>query len=425
MAERRMFSKSIVLSDTFNDMPTSARCLYYTLGMSADDDGFVNNPKGIMKQCGVSQDDMNVLIARNYVLMFENGLIVIRDWRNNNYIRSDRKTPTKFQEELKQLRVDKYGSYHFNNDMDEIDCETVEEKNSMETDKRNIVVLEEKDNADFRKIAYKDSSLPYSFTYKMRRAFDGQICPVCGRKMQNTENSATAPTVQHNIPISKGGVHELENISIICLGCNVAIRNNTTDELNNSDVIKIWDNICCLEREGINWFSNPSILWNGRQATGICQASDRQVTGTGKDSIGKYSIGKDSIDNLIISKEIICPSKVEERVVSEWNKLKDIGIPPIARITSGGKRKKYLNTRINQYGIDTVLEAIGRIRKSDFLQGKNNKGWIVTFDWFILPSNFPKVLEGNYDNKEYKLLEQSNKSTEERQETVMDLWSDE
>jgi predicted phage replisome organizer len=134
---------------------------------------------------------------------------------------------------------------------------------------------------------------------------------------------------------------------------------------------------------------------------------------------------KEKDNNLIISKEIICPSKVEERVVSEWNKLKDIGIPPIARITSGGKRKKYLNTRINQYGIDTVLEAIGRIRKSDFLQGKNNKGWIVTFDWFILPSNFPKVLEGNYDNKEYKLAEQSNKSTEERQETVMDLWSDE
>ena len=65
MAEKRMFAKQIVLSDAFLDMPMSARCLYFTLGMFGDDDGFVNSPKGIMRQIGASMDDMNILIAKN------------------------------------------------------------------------------------------------------------------------------------------------------------------------------------------------------------------------------------------------------------------------------------------------------------------------------------------------------------------------
>ena len=68
MAERRMFAKSIVLSDAFLDMPMSARCLYFTLGMLADDDGFVGSPKSIMRQCGATDDDMKVLLAKRYVL---------------------------------------------------------------------------------------------------------------------------------------------------------------------------------------------------------------------------------------------------------------------------------------------------------------------------------------------------------------------
>lgn len=86
MAERRMFAKTIVTSDDFLDMPMSARCLYFTLGMFADDDGFVNNPKSIMRQVGASNDDMNLLIAKKYLLIFENGVIVIKHWRMHNYI---------------------------------------------------------------------------------------------------------------------------------------------------------------------------------------------------------------------------------------------------------------------------------------------------------------------------------------------------
>lgn len=112
MAERRMFAKTIVLSDAFLDMPMSARCLYFTLGMFADDDGFVNGPRAIMRQCGASDDDMKLLIAKKFVLVFESGVIVVKHWRVNNYLRSDRYIETKYADEKAQLTLDEKGIYH-------------------------------------------------------------------------------------------------------------------------------------------------------------------------------------------------------------------------------------------------------------------------------------------------------------------------
>lgn len=111
MAEKRMFAKTIVLSDAFLDMPMSARCLYFTFGMLADDDGFVSSPKGIMRQCGASMDDLNILIAKRYVLAFDSGIIVIKHWRINNYLRQDRYTPTTYVEEKETLSLDAKGAY--------------------------------------------------------------------------------------------------------------------------------------------------------------------------------------------------------------------------------------------------------------------------------------------------------------------------
>ena len=111
MAERRMFAKTIVTSDAFLDMPLSARCLYFTLGMFADDDGFVNNPKSIMRQVGASMDDMNILIAKRFILAFESGIIVIKHWKIHNYIQSDRYKETKYLDEKKQLTTDEKGAY--------------------------------------------------------------------------------------------------------------------------------------------------------------------------------------------------------------------------------------------------------------------------------------------------------------------------
>ena len=116
MAERRMFAKTIVLSDAFLDMPMSARCLYFTLGMLADDDGFVNSPKSIMRQCGASEDDFRVLFAKKFLIPFDSGVVVIKHWRIHNYIQSDRYTETKYKEEKATLFLDENKAYSTKNE---------------------------------------------------------------------------------------------------------------------------------------------------------------------------------------------------------------------------------------------------------------------------------------------------------------------
>ena len=91
MADKRMFSLKIVDSDLFLDMPLSSQCLYFHLSMRADDDGFVNNPKKIIKIIGANEDDLKILIAKGFVIVFERGIIVITHWKINNYIRNDRR----------------------------------------------------------------------------------------------------------------------------------------------------------------------------------------------------------------------------------------------------------------------------------------------------------------------------------------------
>lgn len=110
-----MFAKNIVLSDEFLDMPLSTRCLYFTLGMLADDDGFINKPKTILRMCGASIDDMNILKLKRFVLEFDNGIIVIKHWRLNNYLRKDRYSETSYKDEKAQLFLKKNGSYTFKN----------------------------------------------------------------------------------------------------------------------------------------------------------------------------------------------------------------------------------------------------------------------------------------------------------------------
>lgn len=106
-----MFSPQIIDSDAFLDMSVSARELYFQLGMRADDDGFVGNPKKIMRMIGGSDDDMKILISKRFVLIFESGVIVIKHWRINNLIRKDWYKETVYLEEKKSLKIKDNGSY--------------------------------------------------------------------------------------------------------------------------------------------------------------------------------------------------------------------------------------------------------------------------------------------------------------------------
>lgn len=105
MAEKRMFTKKIVDSDAFLDMPATSRLLYYDLNMRADDDGFVNSPKKICRITGASEDDLNILIAKHFVIPFPSGVVVIKHWRLHNYIAKDRYHETAYTDEMNQLTV--------------------------------------------------------------------------------------------------------------------------------------------------------------------------------------------------------------------------------------------------------------------------------------------------------------------------------
>lgn len=106
-----MFAKTIIDSDAFLEMPMSARLLYYDLAMRADDDGFINSPKKIMKIVGATTDDLNILILRKFIIPFENGVVVIKHWRIHNYIRKDTYTPTPYLDQKAMLTMDENKAY--------------------------------------------------------------------------------------------------------------------------------------------------------------------------------------------------------------------------------------------------------------------------------------------------------------------------
>lgn len=269
MAQKRMFTMKIVDSDAFLDMPATTQCLYFHLNMRADDDGFIGNPKRIMKITGASEDDLRLLIAKRFVLTFEDGVIVIKHWRMHNTLSRDRYTETSYIDEKRMLLLKENGSYSLASGNVIDDTKLIERSNRQTHNRRN-----------------KDATKTHS---------------------------------------GKG------------LGIDI-----------------------------------------------------------GKDIDKDIDIDKEKDNKLIVSKDTICQTDVR-RVIEEWKKLQEVGINPIRDIKPSSKRYQLLKGRIREYGIDEVLSAINNVRYSDFLRGENNRGWMITFDWFVKPNNFTKVLEGNYN----------------------------
>lgn len=106
-----MFSKSVIDSDMFLDMPLSTQALYFHLAMRADDDGFVNNPKKIARMIGADDDSLKILSAKKFLIPFESGVVVIRHWKIHNYIQKDRYKETVYTDEKSRLDVQKNGMY--------------------------------------------------------------------------------------------------------------------------------------------------------------------------------------------------------------------------------------------------------------------------------------------------------------------------
>ena len=150
MARKRMFDMEIVDTDLFLDMPQSSQNLYFHLGMRADDDGFVSNPKKIIKIIGASEDDLKLLFLKKFIIPFESGVCVITHWKLNNYLRKDRYTETIYKTEKRMLNEDENGVYSIGipngNQLSTTGIHSIEEnsidKNSIEENSK-----EEKENA--------------------------------------------------------------------------------------------------------------------------------------------------------------------------------------------------------------------------------------------------------------------------------------
>lgn len=270
LAEKRMFTQKIIDSDAFLDMPLSTQALYFHLNMKADDDGFVNNPKRIQRAVCASEDDLKLLIAKRFLICFDNGVIVIKHWRMHNTLKNDRYRPTQYQEEYARLEV------------------------------------------------------------KGNKAY--------------------------------------------------------TERLPEAEPVAL-----PAEPE---WNQNGSSL-------------EPQYS-IDKDSI---VLDKDSTEEYTVSKDTVRPADVQQ-VVEKWNSL---GLSQIRSIKGGTKRYDMLKRRIKDYGLPAILEALDNVQKSAYLKGGGKNGWVITFDWFILPNNFVKVLDGNYnDRREGNADGKHRGSTEER-----------
>lgn len=110
-----MFNKSLVASDAFLDMPLTTQLLYFHMGMEADDDGFVGNPKRIMRMLGVQDDDLKILVSKRFIIPFDSGVCVIKHWRMNNMIRKDRYNHSSYTKELTLLYLNENSSYTLEN----------------------------------------------------------------------------------------------------------------------------------------------------------------------------------------------------------------------------------------------------------------------------------------------------------------------
>lgn len=172
MAERRMFSKVVIDSDTFLDMPLSAQALYFHLSMRADDDGFVSSPKRIQTYVGASTDDLKILLAKHFLIPFESGVVVIKHWKVHNYIQKDRYKETYYQAEkalleetpktkeyTRKLNVDTSCIQTVSNldtqvrDRDSIEIETVEERDRVEVETKYIYCREENREAEEKSLS--------------------------------------------------------------------------------------------------------------------------------------------------------------------------------------------------------------------------------------------------------------------------------
>lgn len=160
MAEKRMFAMKIIDSDAYLNMPHSAQNLYFHLAMRADDDGFTDSPRKIMRAINANEDDLKLLLAKGFLLQFENSIIVIRHWWVHNYIKKDRYKPTIYEEAKRQLETDgEHKIYNKKESVPVLEPEwnqngtTLDTKRSIDKNRLDKIRLEERREEDSAEVS--------------------------------------------------------------------------------------------------------------------------------------------------------------------------------------------------------------------------------------------------------------------------------
>ena len=170
-------------------------------------------------------------------------------------------------------------------------------------------------------------------------------------------------------------------------------------------------------------FNNYQEKQEYKNNTKITQKENRNKTEKNQKETNKNDKNDKNDKNIFNN---LSNDKLFVPLIEKWNELPDT-ISKISTLKKDTQRFKMLSQRVNEYGADKVLEAIEKIKQSPFLQGKNNRGWTITFEWFVKPNNFIKVLEGNYVDKKInkgnfvkdKYIEQQDILTEEEKAELM------
>ena len=217
----------------------------------------------------------------------------------------------------------------------------------------------------------------------------------CGLMEQN-ENTYILPFVKENTGSEGESANRMRTLRNAKKEsqCSNNVTTDVCNEVENSN-----NSITMCEQCSNNVHND---LQSNSESVTMCEQCANKVTTEIRDK--SKEIRDKNIYNKISSKEDIRSSQISKNVeiaVEMWNGLSDLGINPVSRITEGTVRHKNLCARLKQYSIDEFRKAIGNIRNSDFLLGKVND-FQITFDWFVKPSNFIKVLDGNYSKNNNK-----------------------
>jgi hypothetical protein len=310
MAQRRMFSLKITNSARFLRMPIDSQLLYFHLGLHADDDGVVE-AYTVLKLLGSQEDNLKVLSSKGFVKVLNEDLVsFITDWNEHNLIRADRKVDSIYKNLLLKIIPE---------------AEIVEPQPRADTGKVTIAQMRN---------STKD--LPSNFKAKVLPAFDGDVCPICNETMTFLSSKNMA-SLQHNKPLAMGGEHIIDNISVICLPCNMKLKNKETGELNNNKVKIVWGEM------------------NGRTLDNQMSAQVR----LGKDRVGKDSKGEDiNTDETSSSIEIPLLIKAFE------------GLNPASKKFYGNPtQRKACQFLIDTYGLERVISIVEKtLPKTNGLQ---------------------------------------------------------